>query len=155
MKDQLATLMKGNLPADVAAQAKTLDASLTKIGGVMTAARRWLAVRSPRSSRSQGAAIVLQTEQRLQHHGQHDAGRPRHGAHPHPDRHLAERLHRPNRTMAAWKAMQKQIADFNAVLVKNNYSNSTSRQPSSPTRHAASSPARTKLHRDAVNSLAS
>ncbi len=37
VKDQLATLMKGNLPADVAAQAKTLEASLTKIGGVMPA----------------------------------------------------------------------------------------------------------------------
>ena len=40
VKDQLATLMKGNLPADVAAQAKTLEASLTKIGGVMPAGRR-------------------------------------------------------------------------------------------------------------------
>src|SRR5581483_9871216 len=35
VKDQLAALIKGNLPADVAEQAKTLDASLTKIGGAM------------------------------------------------------------------------------------------------------------------------
>src|SRR5579864_2541805 len=37
VQDQLATLMKGKLPADVAEQAKTLEASLTKIGGVMPA----------------------------------------------------------------------------------------------------------------------
>ena len=100
VKDQLATLMKGNLPADVAAQAKTLEASLTKIGGVMPAGRGGGGPGGGgrggrRGCRSQGAAIVLRTEQRIQHHGQHDAGRPRHGAHPHPDRHLAERLHRP------------------------------------------------------------
>jgi hypothetical protein len=33
VKDQLAALMKGTLPPEVAAQAKTLDASLTRIGG--------------------------------------------------------------------------------------------------------------------------
>ncbi len=37
VKEQLASLMKGSLPADVASQAKTLDASLTKIGGEMPA----------------------------------------------------------------------------------------------------------------------
>ena len=35
VKRQLASVMKSNLPADVAAQAKTLDAGLTKIGGVL------------------------------------------------------------------------------------------------------------------------
>ncbi|WP_348264807.1 hypothetical protein P8935_09775 [Telmatobacter sp. DSM 110680] len=35
VKDQLAGLTQSNLPADVASQAKTLDASLTKIGGIV------------------------------------------------------------------------------------------------------------------------
>ncbi|MGH9736559.1 MAG: WD40/YVTN/BNR-like repeat-containing protein, partial [Candidatus Acidiferrales bacterium] len=35
VRTKLASMMKGSLPADVASQAKTLDASLTKIGGVM------------------------------------------------------------------------------------------------------------------------
>ncbi len=37
VRSQLQTLMQGNLPADVATQAKALDAALTKIGGAMPA----------------------------------------------------------------------------------------------------------------------
>ena len=37
VRTQLASLMQSNLPGDVATQAKTLDASLTKIGGEMPA----------------------------------------------------------------------------------------------------------------------
>ena len=92
VKDQLATLRKGNLPADVADQAKTLDAGLTKIGGVTQGGIRRRGWRPGPWRRPQRAAIVRRTEQRIQHDGQHDAGRPRHGADPHPDRHLAERL---------------------------------------------------------------
>ena len=47
VRNQLASLMKGNLPADVAAQAKTLDASLTKIGGVMPPPGGWRRRESP------------------------------------------------------------------------------------------------------------
>ena len=35
VKDQLASLMRSDLPADVGAQAKKLSARLTKIGGVI------------------------------------------------------------------------------------------------------------------------
>ena len=97
VQDQLATLMKGKLPADVAEQAKTLRGQSDQ--NWRRHANRWQGrrrrARPGCGFRSQCAAIVLRTEQRIQHHGQHDAGRPRYGAHSCPDRHLAERLHRP------------------------------------------------------------
>ena len=121
VKDQLATLMKGNLPADVAAQAKTLDASLTKIGGVMPAGPGGFGGSGRRRAADPKALqSFFELNNALQHHGQHDAGRPRYGAHPHPDRHLAERLHRPEPYQDAWKTPQQQITDFNAMLAKNN-----------------------------------
>ena len=56
VKAQLASLMKSNLPGDVASQAKTLDASLTKIGGVMPAGG---AVFRPSRSRTPNALRIL------------------------------------------------------------------------------------------------
>ena len=58
VKDQLATLIKGNLPADVAAQAKTLQASLTKIGGA-TAVRAVLEAAAGVVARRPGLPIPM------------------------------------------------------------------------------------------------
>ena len=45
-----------------------------------------------RRRRARRDAVLHRAEQQLQHHGQHDAGRPRHGAHAGSDRYLGERL---------------------------------------------------------------
>jgi photosystem II stability/assembly factor-like uncharacterized protein len=119
VKDQLASLTKGTIPADVAAQAKTLDASLSKIGGVIPAAggfgggaRRPDA--DPKALQSfMDANNAYNTMVSMMQVGLDMAPTPTQIATWESD---CDNL---NRTTAAWKDMQKQIADFNALLAKN------------------------------------
>jgi photosystem II stability/assembly factor-like uncharacterized protein len=120
VKEQLATLMKGNLPDDVSAQAKTLDASLTKIGGVMPAGfggggggRRQSSDRNAlQSFFDLNNAFNTMVSMR-----QVGLDMP-----PTPaqigtwEKDCADL----NRTTTAWEDARKQIAEFNAMLVKNN-----------------------------------
>ena len=119
VKDQLASLVKGNLSADVAAQAKTLDASLTKIGGVVPppggfggfgrrpstdpkAIQSFLAVNDDYNTMVSMMQVGLDTS-------------------PTPTQIATweSDCNNLNRTTAAWKSTQQQIADFNALLGKN------------------------------------
>ncbi len=118
VKVQLASLMKTNLPADVAAQAKTLDASLTKIGGVIPTpggVGGW----PPSHCRPQRTAIFpdlnddYNTMVSMMQVGLDMAPTPAQIATWESD------CTNYNRTMAAWKSMQQQIASFNELLAKN------------------------------------
>ena len=116
VKDQLASLMKSSLPADVAAQAKTLDASLTKIGGVMPtgggAGRRTApepnALKSFMELNNDYNTMVSMMQVGL------DMA-------PTPTQIDTWKSDCTNykRTMVAWKGLQQQITDFNALLAKN------------------------------------
>ncbi len=116
VKEQLASLMKSNLPSDVASQAKTLDASLTKIGGVMQSGfsfRR--AAPQPNALKS---FIELNDDDNtmvsMMQVGLDMAPTPTQIATWEND------CGSYNRTVDAWKAMQEHdIVDFNAVLAKN------------------------------------
>ena len=120
VKKQLASLMQSNLPADVVAQAKTLDASLTKIGGVMPppgggggGANR----RPPDLNAMQSFAELnnsYNTMVSMIQVGLDMAPTPTQIATWESD------CANYNRTLAAWKGMRQQIKDFNAVLTKNN-----------------------------------
>jgi hypothetical protein len=120
VRGQLTTLMQGNLPADVASQAKTLDESLVKVGGVIAAGGRG-------GGGGRGAAPdpnALQsfldlnnsynTMVSMMQVGLDMAPTPTQIATWESD------CTNYNRTVDSWKATQKQIADFNALLVKNN-----------------------------------
>jgi photosystem II stability/assembly factor-like uncharacterized protein len=120
VKDQLTSLMQSTLPADVAAQAKTLDASLTKIGGVVPtgfggggAGRR--AAPEPNALKS---FLELNDEYNtmvsMMQVGLDIAPTP-----TQIDTWKSDCTY-SNRTTAAWKGLQQQITDFNAVLAKNN-----------------------------------
>ena len=120
VRNQLASLMQSNLPDDVAAQAKTLDASLTKIGGVVPppgggggGANR----RPPDPNAMQSFAELnnsYNTMVSMIQVGLDMAPTPTQIATWESD------CANYNRTLAAWKGMQQQIKDFNAVLTKNN-----------------------------------
>jgi hypothetical protein len=120
VRSQLASLIQGNLPADVATQAKTLDASLTKIGGVVPApggggggANR----RPPEPNAMQSFADLnnsYNTMVSMIQVGLDMAPTPTQIATWEKD------CTEYNRTLIAWKGMQQQVKDFNAVLAKNN-----------------------------------
>jgi photosystem II stability/assembly factor-like uncharacterized protein len=117
VKAQLATLMKGTLPADVATQAKTLDTSLTKIGGVMPAGGGFgrSPVHDPKALQSFFELNnAFNTMVSMMQVGLDMAPTPTQIATWHKD--CADL----NRTRMAWEDAQKQITDFNAVLAKNN-----------------------------------
>jgi photosystem II stability/assembly factor-like uncharacterized protein len=120
VKDQLASLTKGNIPADVAAQAKTLNTSLTKIGGAIPAeggfggggGRRPDA--DPKALQSfMDINNTYNTMVSMMQVGLDMAPTPTQIATWESD------CNNLNRTTAAWKDMQKQIADFNTLLGKN------------------------------------
>lgn len=119
VKVQLSALIRGELPTDVAAQAKTLDASLTKIGGVI-----------PRNGGEGGGGRpatpdpnALQSFMELNNAyntmvsmmqvGLDMAPTPTQIATWESD------CNNYNRTVAAWKSAQPQISDLNALLAKN------------------------------------
>jgi hypothetical protein len=118
VKDQLASLMQTNLPADLAAQGKTLDEGLTKIGGVVPAPgapfRRPTSTPDPNALQS---FLALNNDYNtmvsMMQVGLDMAPTPTQIATWESD------CANYNRTDAAWKAMQQQITAFNAVLAKN------------------------------------
>jgi len=119
-KDQLATLMKGNLPADVAAQAKTLEASLTKIGGATAGD-----FGGGGGGRGRGAdPKALQSFSELNNAFNTMVSMMQVGLDMEPTSAQIATWQKDctdlNRTKTAWENARKQIADFNAVLVKNN-----------------------------------
>ncbi|HSY37386.1 MAG TPA: hypothetical protein VK814_16660 [Acidobacteriaceae bacterium] len=118
VKSQLQTLMQGSLPADVAAQAKTLDASLTKIGGAMPVAGSGDARRGPPDPKALQSFFDLNNAYNsmvsMIQVGLDMAPTPTQIATWKSD------CANYNRTLTAWDGMQPQIADFNAVLAKNN-----------------------------------
>jgi photosystem II stability/assembly factor-like uncharacterized protein len=115
VRGQLASLMHRNLPDDVAAQAKALDASLLKVGGEMPAGggfRR--AAPDPKAMQSffelnnSYSAMVSMMQVGL------DMA-------PTPTQIATWESDCSNygRTLTAWKALHQQINDFNALLTKN------------------------------------
>ncbi|MFZ0639993.1 MAG: hypothetical protein WA020_05140 [Candidatus Acidiferrales bacterium] len=118
VKAQLASVMQGNLPGDVASQAKTLDASLTKIGGVMPTGGRGPFGRPAPAPNELQSFVTLNdnynTMVSMMQVGLDMAPTPTQISTWESD------CRNYNRTVAAWRAMQTQdIAGFNAVLAKN------------------------------------
>lgn len=117
VKTQFASLMQGNLPGDVASQAKMLEASLNKIGGVMPAPGARFRRPAPAPNELQSFLMLndnYNTMVSMMQVGLDMAPTPTQIATWESD------CNNYNRTVAAWKAMQKQdLADFNAVLAKN------------------------------------
>ncbi len=118
VKTQLDSLRKGTLPAEVDAQAKTLDAGLNKIGGVMTAG---FGGGGPRRVAPDPKAIesfmnlnnAYNTMVSMMQVGLDMAPTPTQVATWQKD------CTDLNHTIEAWKDTQKQIVDFNALLTKN------------------------------------
>jgi photosystem II stability/assembly factor-like uncharacterized protein len=115
IRSQLATLLQTTLPADVAAQAKTLDANFAKIGGAMPkpgGPRR--GAPDPNALQSffdlNGTYDVLVSMMQV---GLDMAPTPTQISTWEKD------CTDSNRTLDAWKAAQQQITDFNALLTKN------------------------------------
>ncbi len=120
VKGQLASLMQGKLPTDVAAQAKTLDASLTKIGGVVPPPGSFgpgPGRPAPPEPNALQSFVDLNNDYNtmvsMVQVGLDMAPTPTQIATWESD------CGNSNRTTAAWKNMQRQITDFNAMLEKN------------------------------------
>jgi photosystem II stability/assembly factor-like uncharacterized protein len=118
VKGQLQTLVQGNLPADVAAAAKTLDASLTKIGGAMPAGGGGDARRGPPDPNALKSFFDLNnafnTLVSMIQVGLDVAPTPTQIATWKSD--CADY----NRTRTAWDGVRQQVQSFNAELAKNN-----------------------------------
>jgi photosystem II stability/assembly factor-like uncharacterized protein len=120
VKGQLSALMHGDLPPDVAAQAKTLNSSLTKIGGVIPAPGAFgggpgrPATPDPNALKSfMELNDAYNTMVSMMQVGLDMPPTPTQIAT------WESNCNNYNRTVAAWKDMQPQITDFNAVLAKN------------------------------------
>jgi hypothetical protein len=118
VKAQLATLMQSKLPEDIAAQAKALQDSLTKVGGAMTNGFGGGGNRRPPDPNALATFMDLNNDYNtmvsMMQVGLDMAPTSTQIATWESD------CAKYNRTFTAWKDMQKQIADFNAVLAKNN-----------------------------------
>jgi hypothetical protein len=118
VKNQLASLMQSNLPDDVAKQAKTLDAGLTKIGGVVPQPGGGGGNRRPPDPNAKQSFADLNnsynTMVSMIQVGLDMAPTPTQIATWEKD------CTDYDRTLADWNGMQQQIKDFNAVLTKNN-----------------------------------
>ncbi len=116
---QLAALLQGDLPADVATQAKALTAKLTAIGGVMPAGGGG----GGGNRRGPVAPDALQSFLDLNNEYNTMVSMMQVGLDMPPTPTQITTWETDcsgyNRTLAAWKAMQPQIADFNGVLAKN------------------------------------
>jgi hypothetical protein len=117
VKSQLQTLLQGNSPVDVAAQAKALDASLTAIGGGMPAGGGGEARRGPPDPNAMKSFFELNnaynTLVSMIQVGLDMAPTPTQIATWKSD--CADY----NRTQKAWEETQQTIANFNAVLTSN------------------------------------
>jgi photosystem II stability/assembly factor-like uncharacterized protein len=118
VRNQLASLLQSNLPDEVAKQAKTLDADLTKVGGVIPppGAGGGANRRPPDPNAMQSFADLnnsYNTMDSMIQVGLDMAPTPTQIATWESD------CANYNRTLAAWNGMQQQIKDFNAVLTKN------------------------------------
>jgi photosystem II stability/assembly factor-like uncharacterized protein len=120
IQDQLATLMKGNLPADVAEQAKTLKASLTKIGGVVPPEGRGGGF----GRRPAPDPKALQSFYELNNAFNTMVSMMQIGLDMAPTPTQITTWERDctdlSRTTTAWEDALKQVTAFNAMLVKNN-----------------------------------
>jgi photosystem II stability/assembly factor-like uncharacterized protein len=118
IRNQFASLMQGTLPEDVAAQAKALDAGLVKIAGVSGGGFGGGGRRGGADPGALPTFIDLNnaysTIVSMMQVGLDMAPTPTQIATWEVD------CNNFNKTDAAWKAIQKQIVDFNAVLAKNN-----------------------------------
>ena len=117
VQHQLSELMHDHLPADVAAQAKTLDTNLTKIGGVVPPPREFgggpgrPAAREPNALQSfLDLNNDYNTMVSMMQVGLDMAPTPTQIASWEGD------CNNYNRTLAEWKKMQQQISSFNALL---------------------------------------
>ena len=120
VESQLATLMKGKLSPDVEAQAKKLDASLKKIGGEPPSPHAYI-LRMLSGPPKPGALKSFyelnndyNTMVSMMQVGLDMSPTPTQIASWESD------CGKYNHTVAAWKDAHKQIADFNALLLKNN-----------------------------------
>jgi photosystem II stability/assembly factor-like uncharacterized protein len=117
VKVQLASLMQGDLPADVAAQAKALSDKLIGIGGVVQAGFGGGNRRGVAGPEALPSFLDLNNDYNtmvsMMQVGMDMAPTPTQVSTWESD------CSRYNRTLAAWIAMQQQITDFNAVLAKN------------------------------------
>ncbi|HEY6446014.1 MAG TPA: hypothetical protein VIY53_06115 [Acidobacteriaceae bacterium] len=116
--DQLAALLHGDPPADVATPAKTLDATLTKIGGVVPAGFEGGPGRPPaRDPKAPKSFVDLNNDYNtmvsMVQVGLDMAPTPTQIAT------WASDCNDSNRTVDAWKSAQQSITDFNALLVRN------------------------------------
>jgi len=120
IRKQLASLLQNNPPADVATQAKALDASLTKVGGVVPppgGGGGGFNRRTPEPNAMQSFADLNNSYNTMVSMIQVGLDMP-----PTPTQVATWEKDCTdfNRTLAAWKAAQQQIKDFNALLAKNN-----------------------------------
>ncbi|HTX42271.1 MAG TPA: hypothetical protein VMD25_10620 [Acidobacteriaceae bacterium] len=116
VQSQLAALMHGDLPADVATQAKALDASLTKIGGVVPPPGEGFSRPVPPKPGEMKSFFDLNNEYNtmvsMMQVGLDMAPTPTQIDTWEND------CNNYSRTLTAWKKMQQQLRDFNAVLVR-------------------------------------
>ncbi len=121
LKDQITTLLKGTVPADVAAQAQTLQASLTKIGGA-NAAGGFGGGGGGRGGRGAGPN-ALQSFSDLNNSFNTMVSMMQVGLDMAPTPTQIDTWQKDctdlNRTNAAWEEARKQIAEFNAMLDRN------------------------------------
>ncbi len=120
VRTQLTALMQGNLPDDVATQARKLNENLTNIGGVIAAGfggggGRGGAAAAPDALKS---FVTLNNDYNTM------VSMMQVGLDMAPTSTQIATWESDctgfNRTVAAWKAAQQQITDFNALLTKNN-----------------------------------
>ena len=117
VKAQLASLMQSNLPSGVASQAKTLDANLTKIGGVMPTAGSFF--RRPAPTPNELRSFLMLNDDYNTMVSMMQVGLDMAPTPTQIDTWESD-CSNYNRTLSAWRTMQKQdISDFNAVLAKN------------------------------------
>ncbi len=120
VKTQLSSLMKGNLPADLASQAKLLDASLTKIDGVKAAGGPLAFFRRTTPKPNEMRSFLMLNDDystlvSMMQVGMDMAPTSTQIATWESD------CHNYNRTVTAWNELQKQqITAFNALLAKDN-----------------------------------
>ena len=116
VKSQLASLLQGKLPDDVAAQAKTLDTSLGKIGGAMPVGGGGGRRGAPDPNAMQSFFDLNNTYNIL-------VSMMQVGLDMAPTPTQISTWEKDctdyNRTVDAWKSAQQQVTDFNAVLTKN------------------------------------